>query len=66
MALVLLSMKLQRQQGRKYKGKTYDKWVVVIPKEDIEKLGWSEGEELEGKYIGGLGYFLVPKKIIKE
>ena len=41
-------MKLQKQQGRKYKGKVYDKWYITVPKKDIEVLRWEEGDELEG------------------
>jgi bifunctional DNA-binding transcriptional regulator/antitoxin component of YhaV-PrlF toxin-antitoxin module len=26
--------------------KEYSKYVVIVPPEDIEKLGWEEGEEL--------------------
>ncbi|MGH9923691.1 MAG: AbrB/MazE/SpoVT family DNA-binding domain-containing protein [Nitrososphaerales archaeon] len=27
--------------------KEYNKWIIVIPPEDIEKLKWREGQELE-------------------
>lgn len=30
-------------------GKEYAKFVVIIPPESVEKLGWEEGEELEDK-----------------
>jgi bifunctional DNA-binding transcriptional regulator/antitoxin component of YhaV-PrlF toxin-antitoxin module len=51
-------MKLQRQKAYEYKGKTKYKWVIVIPSEDIEKLGWKEGMELEGVAEKDKGYFL--------
>jgi bifunctional DNA-binding transcriptional regulator/antitoxin component of YhaV-PrlF toxin-antitoxin module len=40
-------MRLQRQVSRKTERKEYSKYVVVIPPEKVEKLGWKEGEELE-------------------
>jgi len=40
-------LKLQRQLSRKFKEKEYEKWVIVIPREVIENLGWKEGEELQ-------------------
>ena len=44
-------MRLQRQPGSTYTRKDgtkgrYDKWVVVIPPELVETLGWQEGLEL--------------------
>ena len=51
-------MKLQKQKAREYKGKPIYKWVIVIPPEDIEKLGWKEGMELDGDVIKDKGYFL--------
>lgn len=54
----MLFMKLQRQKAYEYKGKTKYKWVIVIPSEDIEKLGWKEGMELEGVAEKDKGYFL--------
>jgi hypothetical protein len=39
-------MKLQKQLSRKVDGKEYSKWVITIPPEDIESLGWTEGLEL--------------------
>lgn len=45
-------MKLQKQLSRKYKGKEYSKYVIVIKKELVEELGWKEGEELRGKVKG--------------
>jgi len=44
-------MKLQKQLSRKFKGKEYPKWIVVIPPDKIRELGWKEGEELEAKFF---------------
>lgn len=41
-------MKLQKQKTRILEGKEYSKWVLVIPSQQIEQLGWNEGQELEG------------------
>ena len=42
-------MKLQKQLSRRVGETTYEKWIIVIPPSKIEKLGWKEGEELEGE-----------------
>ncbi len=55
-------MKLQRQKAYEYKGKTKHKWVIIIPSEDIEKLGWKEGIELESIVGEDKGYFISTKK----
>lgn len=44
-------MKLQRQPGSTYTNKagkttSYDKWVVVIPPDVVEALGWKDGLEI--------------------
>lgn len=39
-------MKLQKIKHSKYKGTEYYKFVLNIPNELVEKLGWSEGQEL--------------------
>lgn len=48
-------MKLQKQRTREVKGKEYFRWTVVIPPNEVESLGWKEGEELtprrEGKKL---------------
>jgi bifunctional DNA-binding transcriptional regulator/antitoxin component of YhaV-PrlF toxin-antitoxin module len=31
---------------REYKGKTYPKYLIIIPPKNIEKLGWTEKDEL--------------------
>lgn len=41
-------MKLQKSIGKKYGGKKYHKWHIVIPNKDVERLGWPKGMELVG------------------
>lgn len=41
-------MKLQKQLSRKVQGKKYPKYVVTISPKQVEALGWTEGEELDG------------------
>lgn len=45
-------MKLQKQLSKRIGTKEYDKWVIVIPPEQIRDLGWREGQELEAKIQG--------------
>ena len=45
-------MRLQRHINRKVEGKEYGKYVVVIRPEDIEALGWREGQELKPEVKG--------------
>jgi bifunctional DNA-binding transcriptional regulator/antitoxin component of YhaV-PrlF toxin-antitoxin module len=40
-------MRLQKQVNRIVEDKEYAKYVVIVPPEDVEKLEWKEGEELE-------------------
>lgn len=40
-------MKLQKQLSRRYAGRDYAKWTLVIPPDLIETLGWTEGDEIE-------------------
>jgi len=45
-------MKLQKHPSRKAKnGDKYFKWEVILPKEEVEKAGFKENDELvaEGK-----------------
>jgi len=43
-------MKLQKHPSRKSKvGESYFKYEVILPKEDIEKAGFKEGEELKSE-----------------
>lgn len=46
------AVKLQKQLGRRYGGKDYAKWLVVIPPNLVDKLGWAEGEELDPQIDG--------------
>jgi bifunctional DNA-binding transcriptional regulator/antitoxin component of YhaV-PrlF toxin-antitoxin module len=45
-------MRLQKQVSRKIEDKEYPKYVVVIPPESVDKLGWNEGDELEAVIRG--------------
>lgn len=45
-------MRLQKRLNRKVAGREYSKWVVTLAPEDVEKLGWREGEELETEIKG--------------
>jgi len=40
-------VKLQKHLSRRYRGKDYPKWLVVIPPKVVEDLGWEEGDEIE-------------------
>ena len=40
-------MKLQKRFNREVDGKEYSKWIVTIPPEEIEKLHWHQGQELD-------------------
>ena len=40
-------MKLQKRFNRKVAGKQYSKWVVVLPNDKVEQVGWKEGMELD-------------------
>ncbi len=42
-------MKLQKRFNRKVGDKEYSKWVVTLSPEDVNKLGWKSGQELESK-----------------
>lgn len=42
-------MRLQKQLSRKFEGKEYAKYVIVVPPKYIEELGWKDGEELEAE-----------------
>ncbi len=58
-------MRLQKHFARKVGNKEYSKYVVVIPPENVEKLGWEEGEELENK-VHGDKLVIVSKSIEKN
>lgn len=40
-------MKLQKQVASKKAGKTYFKWVVLVPPNIVKALGWKKGTELD-------------------
>jgi antitoxin component of MazEF toxin-antitoxin module len=40
-------VKLQKQLSRKVKDRKYPKYVMTIPPDYVEKLGWKQGAELE-------------------
>jgi bifunctional DNA-binding transcriptional regulator/antitoxin component of YhaV-PrlF toxin-antitoxin module len=58
-------MRLQKQVNRKVQESQYEKYVVVIPKEHIEELGWEAGEELDGQ-VQGRRFVIFPKSETKE
>ncbi len=45
-------MKLQKQTSRKVGDKEYSKYVIIVPPDRIERLGWQEGEELADQVQG--------------
>lgn len=45
-------MKLQNSINRKVKGVEYRRWFVNLPVEDVERLAWKAGQELETKIVG--------------
>ncbi len=40
-------MQLQKRLSRKYKGKEYHKYILVIPIQEIKKSGFKEGQKLK-------------------
>jgi bifunctional DNA-binding transcriptional regulator/antitoxin component of YhaV-PrlF toxin-antitoxin module len=54
-------MRLQKHKTRKTDSKEYSKYVVIIPQEHIEELGWEEGQELEPK-VRGRKLLISPKE----
>lgn len=45
-------MKLQKQVSRRIEETEYAKYVVVIPHDCVEELGWKEGQELDSQIQG--------------
>jgi len=48
-------MKLQKQSSRKRDDPNYEKyvkWVLVIPTDRINQLGWKEGQEVKDEIKG--------------
>lgn len=44
-------MKLQKRFSRKVNNKEYVKWILTIPPEDIEKIGWKEGQDVNSMVV---------------
>jgi hypothetical protein len=42
-----MNVKLQKRFNRRVGDKEYSKWVVVLPSDEVSRLGWKEGVELE-------------------
>ena len=40
---------MQTHQSNKYKGKLYEKFLVVIPQKVIQTLGWKKGQNLQAE-----------------
>jgi antitoxin component of MazEF toxin-antitoxin module len=53
-------MRLQKQLSRRVESKEYAKYVLVVPPEEIQELGWKEGEELEPE-VKGKKLIIAPK-----
>ena len=45
--VLLYNVKLQNRFNRKVGNKEYSKWVVVLPNDKVQELGWKEGAELD-------------------
>lgn len=58
-------MRLQKHVSRKVEDKEYAKYVVVIPNEHIEELGWEEGQELQPE-VKGKRLVIYPKQEEEE
>lgn len=54
-------MRLLKRKTRKTDSEEYSKYVVVIPSEHIEELGWKAGQELEPE-IKGKKLVISPKE----
>lgn len=54
-------MKLQKRYAYTTAGKDYHKFVVILPPDQIDALGWSGGEELES-LVRKEGLLLRPKR----
>ena len=39
-------MKLHKVVNREYRGKTYFRWILMVPPKVVGELGWREGEEI--------------------
>ena len=45
--VLLYNVKRQKRFNRKVGNKEYSKWVVVLPNDKVQELGWREGVELD-------------------
>ena len=45
-------MKLQKQVAYKYKDKTHYKYVIILPENTVNELGWKEGQEFTTEVNG--------------
>jgi len=59
-------VKLQKHLAYKYKGKKHFKFVIVIPEETVNQLGWKTGQELDGVVNNGKLIVKVGEKNAKE
>lgn len=60
-------MKLQKQVAYRIKGKPYYKYVLNVPPNKVEQLGWKEGLELEEEVKGDtLSIYPISKKSIEK
>jgi hypothetical protein len=39
-------MKLHKVVNREYHGKTYFRWILMVPPKVVGELGWRDGEEI--------------------
>jgi hypothetical protein len=39
-------VKLHKVVNREYRGKTYYRWILMVPPKVVGELGWREGEEI--------------------
>ncbi len=46
-------MRLLSTKSREYKGREYQKYIIILPSKLIEKLGWKTGQELEAEEKNG-------------
>jgi len=58
-------MKLQRHFAYEYNRRKHYKHVIIVPEEDVERLGWQHGQELEQR-VDGDKLMLKPKGTFTE
>jgi bifunctional DNA-binding transcriptional regulator/antitoxin component of YhaV-PrlF toxin-antitoxin module len=54
-------MILQKQVSRRSKNKTYNKWIISIPNEDVIRLKWKPGQEIVSR-VRGSRLILIPSQ----